>query len=396
MALNLRPTRRELAVGGAVMATASALPLRSTRAVGTDERFVLVVLRGGMDGLGVVVPYGDPALRPLRPNLIGDQPGTPNGLLDLGGFWGLNPALPTVHALYRAGHAAIFHCIGGPDRSRSHFHAQDLLETGADTRLTDGWLNRLASMLPAPPACDIALSIGPTVPLVLHGSAPTTAWSDFGHRPRVSDGFHDNIVAMHANEPTGEVLAAGLRDRRYIDATMRGVSWDGIGHGFPRAARAAARLLVAPDGPRLAELDVGGWDTHTHQPVGLREALKQLDAGIAVLRVDLAPIWHKTTIMIVTEFGRTVRQNGSGGTDHGTATAAFLLGGAVDGGKVRADWPGVGERQLFEGRDLQPTMDLRSIAKSAIAAGFGIDRTGLGTIFPDSERIAPLAGIRRS
>jgi hypothetical protein len=383
-------------LAGSVAAAAMGRASVSVRAAATDRRFVLVFLRGGLDGLGAVQPYGDQDLGRLRPGLVLAEPGQPGGLADLGGFWGLHPALRAMRAFYAAGDLLPVHCVAGPDRSRSHFQGQDMLEIGAATRMTSGWLNRIAGLLPANPNCDTALAMGGMPPLILHGPTPATTWNPFHPRPAVSRGFYDTIVAMHAQDAqTGAALANGLRERRYIDRVLAGVSYDGLAAEFPRMARAAARLLAAPDGPRLAELELGGWDTHAGQPWRLAEALGILDQGMAVLRADLSAVWPETVVLVVTEFGRIVRANGSGGTDHGTATAAFLLGGAVAGGRVLADWPGLGRGQLFEDRDLQPTLDLRAVTKGVLGPHFGLSEAEVAQVFPDSGDVAAKAGLLR-
>jgi uncharacterized protein (DUF1501 family) len=391
----MHPSRRGFLVGSAAALSVGAS--LSVRAAETDRRFVLVFLRGAMDGLNVVVPYGDPNLKLWRPSLELPGPGVDKGLADLGGFWGLHPSLKAMHAMYEANELLPIQCVAGPNRSRSHFEAQDMLEIGAEHRMTTGWMNRIAGLMPAPPLCDIAFNMGDNSPLILHGPTPTTTWDPFHPRPHVSAGFYDNIVAMHANDPlTGAALTDGLRERHYIDKVLAGVSYEGLSPDFPRLARAAARLLSAPDGPRLAELELGGWDTHTIQRPRLAEALSKLDEGMAVLRAGLADIWSHTVILVVTEFGRTVRVNGSGGTDHGTGTAAFLAGGAVKGGKVMADWPGLQANQLFENRDLQPTLDIRAVAKGVVGQHLGLSSAGLAQVFPDSENVAPKGGLLRT
>jgi uncharacterized protein (DUF1501 family) len=272
-----------------------------------------------------------------------------------------------------------------------------MMEIGAETRMTSGWLNRITALLPPAPSCDTAFTMANRLPLILHGPAQVTPWDPFHARPPVSAGFYRNIATMHAPDPlVGPELADGLRERHYVDKVMAGLTYDGVSFGFPRAARATARLLAAHDGPRLAELDLDGWDTHTNQPSRLTHALHNLDEGIAELRVGLASVWDKTTILVVTEFGRTVRVNGDTGTDHGTATAAFMLGGAVSGGRVLADWPGVGRGKLFEDRDLQPTLDIRAVAKGLLGPHFGISAVGLATVFPDSDTIVPPGNLLRA
>jgi uncharacterized protein (DUF1501 family) len=334
----MHPSRRGFLLGSAATTMSLGGASLQVRAAATDSRFVLIFLRGAMDGLDVVAPYGDANLRTWRPNLVLPEPGQPNGLVDLGGFWGLHPALKTMHALYAANDLLPIQCVAGPNRSRSHFEAQDMMEIGGEQRMTSGWLNRISALLPENPNCDVAFTMGTMLPLILHGSTPATVWDPFHSRPHVSPAFYDNIVAMHAHDPlTGAELADGLRERHYVDKVLAGTSYDGISTGFPRLARAAAKLLAAPDGPRLAELDLDGWDTHYGQRPRLTDSLRKLDEGIAVLRAGLTEVWSKTAILVLTEFGRTVRVNGSGGTDHGTGTAAFLMGGAVAGGRVLAD-----------------------------------------------------------
>ena len=391
--------RRRFLVGsaGTIAFGGASLQLRAAQ---TDGRFVLVFLRGAMDGLDVVVPYGDPNLRAWRPNLVlpdpgqSQQVGQARGLADLGGFWGLHPSLRAMHALYQANDLLPIQAVAGSNRSRSHFEAQDMMEIGAETRMTSGWLNRIAAQLPPSPNCDVAFSMSTMAPLILQGPTPTTAWDPFHARPKVSGHFYDDLVAMHADDPlTGAGMTDGLKVRRYLDKVLANTSYDGLSNGFPRLARAAAHMLAAPDGPRLAELDLDGWDTHTNQRPRLFESLRRLDEGIAVMRAGLAEVWSKTVILVLTEFGRTVRVNGAAGTDHGTGTAAFLAGGAVQGGKVLADWPGLAETKLFENRDLQPTLDIRAIAKGVLGPLLHVAPQALAQVFPDSDHVTPQAGL---
>jgi uncharacterized protein (DUF1501 family) len=389
----MHTSRRRFLLGSAATLSVGDASL-TVRAAQTDARFVLIFLRGAMDGLNVVVPYGDANLRTWRPSLVPPEPGQANGLADLGGFWGLHPSLKTMHALYVANDLLPIQCVAGPNRSRSHFEAQDIMEIGAEERITSGWLNRIAGLLPANPNCDVAVAMGSMSPLVLHGRTPTTTLDPFHGRPRVSNGFYKNIAVMHASDPqTGADIADGLKNRRYIDTVLADEPYEGVSSGFPRLARAAARMLRAPDGPRLAELELDGWDTHVRQPPHLAESLGRLDDGIAVLRAGLGDVWSHTSILVVTEFGRTVRVNGNGGTDHGTGTAAFLLGGAVAGGRVLADWPGLSRNQLFEDRDLQPTLDVRAIVKGILGPFLGLSTQDLATVFPNSDSVVPKAGL---
>jgi uncharacterized protein (DUF1501 family) len=392
----MHPSRRGFLLGSAASLSVGGASL-TVRAAETDARFVLIFLRGAMDGLNVVVPYGDANLKTWRPNLVPPEPGRPDGLADLGGFWGLHPSLKMMHTLYAAGDLLAVQCVAGPNRSRSHFEAQDMMEIGAEQRMTSGWLNRIAALLPTNSTCDAAIAMGSTSPLVLHGPTSTTTLDPFHGRPRVSAGFYDTIARMHSSDPlTGADVADGLKERHYIDGVLTGISYDGISPGFPRLARAAARMLRAPEGPRLAELELDGWDTHVRQQPVLSQSLSRLDEGIAVLRADLADVWSRTAIMILTEFGRTVRVNGNAGTDHGTGTAAFLLGGAVNGGRVVADWPGLGRAQLFEDRDLQPTLDIRAVAKGLLGPHLGLSAVNLANVFPDSAAVGMKMGLLRT
>jgi uncharacterized protein (DUF1501 family) len=361
----------------------------------THKRLVVVLLRGAMDGLAAVVPYGDPNLRNWRSAIVTPEPGSEQGLLDLGGFWGLHPALPNLHALYKAGAMLPVHAVAMPKRTRSHFDGQDLLECGTEERLDSGWLNRLAALLPAGGPSDNAVALGENVPLLLRGPVHVSSWSP-GAKPTPSTEFYSRLRAIHSTDPlTGPALDDGFREREFnMHATS--APTDGKGnHPFVVLARTAGQLLGKSDGPRLAALQLDGWDTHAFQVFRLGFSFKPLDDGMAALRDALGPAWSDTVVLIVTEFGRTVRVNGNGGTDHGTGTVAFVLGGAVNGGRVQVDWPGLGESQLFENRDLNPTTDLRSVTKAIVGPHFGLKPEALDRLFPDSAHAEPIAGLLR-
>ena len=359
------------------------------------KRFVVIILRGAMDGLATIAPYGDPNLHKWRAFLTMPEPQKPNGLLDLGGFWGLHPSMPHLHALYRAGEALPVQAIAGPTRSRSHFEAQDLLECGAEQRITSGWLNRLASILPTGGSADNAIALSQNIPLVLRGPAKVATWT-LGSRASPAADFYRQLQALHDTDPlTGPVLADGLREREFNALALSGLSGAGPEPEFVSLARAAGRLLADSHGPRLAALDLDGWDTHSSQNPRLADALKTLDSGLAALREALGMNWTDTAVLVMTEFGRTVRVNGTGGSDHGTASVALVLGGQINGGRVQANWPGLAENQLFESRDLNPTADLRGLAKGILTAHFGLESDALRTIFPDSTDIEPMGAVFR-
>jgi uncharacterized protein (DUF1501 family) len=424
----------------------------------TEKRFVVVILRGAMDGLSAVVPYGDPGLAALRPELVPPPPGQDKGLLDLGGKFGLHPAMTRSLALYRANELAIVHAVAGNYRVRSHFEAQDNLESGADHRMTSGWLNRAVAAMPASAkqgtdASSCAIAIGATVPLLLRGGQPVANWAPHGFaEPQLS--LYQAILALNEGDPiTGPAITAGLRDRGFGDQVMghdqagrnppsdrdqamdrdmdmsseearirvtagdqtrgrdqameanpfrqgqdpaKGGARNGGRFAFPALATAAGDLLRAPDGPRIAALDLGGWDTHTAQNNRLTQPLTQLDTGLDALKTALGDAWRHTVVMVMTEFGRTARMNGTKGTDHGTATVSFVAGGAVSGGRVLANWPGLGRGQLFEDRDLAPTTDLRSVATGILTAHLGLDQSAMAIVFPGSGPVQPTRGLVRS
>lgn len=365
----------------------------------TDKRLVVVILRGALDGMAAVVPYGDPALIGLRGEILPAAPGQPNGMLDLGGFYGLHPALSGLHALYTANEALIVHAVAANYRVRSHFEAQDYLESGDDHRLTSGWLNRAVSMMPATansrPGGE-ALAVGVSVPLLLRGPAEVANWGPHG-LGRPAPDLYAAIAALNQHDPViGPAIKEGLRARGFSDAVLAGDSNQKDRYGFASLARSTGEMLRDPDGPRIAALEIGGWDTHTAQPGRLTGALTQLDNGLVALKTALGPAWGQTAVLVMTEFGRTARVNGTKGTDHGTGTVAFVLGGAVAGGRVVATWPGLADSQLFEHRDLAPTTDLRSVAKGMLAGHLGLTPAAMTQVFPGSGNLSAMAGLIRT
>jgi uncharacterized protein (DUF1501 family) len=364
----------------------------------TDKRLVVVILRGALDGMSAVVPYGDANLVALRGPLIPPAPGSDGGMIDLGGFYGLHPALAGLGGLYRDGDLLPVHAVAGHYRSRSHFEAQDYMESGADQRMTTGWLNRAVLAMPARSG-DTAMSVGMSLPLLLRGPAKVGAYAPHAFGKPEPD-LYARIAALHQSDPiTGPAIAEGLRDRGFETAVLQ---TDGetkpsaAQYTFPALCSSAGKLLAAPDGPRVAALEVGGWDTHAAQMNRLTAPLKQLDAGLVALRGAMGDAWKQTAVLVMTEFGRTARINGTNGTDHGTGTVAFVAGGAVAGGRVLADWPGLGQGKLFEDRDLAPTTDLRAVAKGLLVHHLGLPPTAMTAVFPGSEEATPLSGLLRT
>jgi uncharacterized protein (DUF1501 family) len=364
----------------------------------TEKRLVIVLLRGALDGLSAVQPYGDPDFSSLRGPLALPQPGQPGGLLDLGWFYGLHPKLANLHAMYAAGDATILHAVAGHYRSRSHFEAQDFLESGADQRLDSGWLNRAVAELPATPGQDLALTVGLSTPLILRGHAEVAAWAP-EHIAQPQDEFYARVMDMTARDSLiGPAVSEGIRRRGLAVTALAGQPVDPKhDHSFAALMGSAGRLLASPTGPRVAALEITGWDTHAGQLHRLDGVLSQLDDGFGALKSGLGPAaWRHTTVLAVTEFGRTAHINGTGGTDHGTGAAAFLVGGAVAGGRVRADWPGLGSGKLFEARDLAPTTDLRGVIKGVLAAHLGLSNAALARVYPGSDDAPPINGLIRA
>jgi uncharacterized protein (DUF1501 family) len=388
-----------LGLGAAVSMGRASLAMA---AASTDRRLVVVILRGALDGLAAVIPYGDPALAAQRAALLPPGPGQAGGMLDLGGFFALHPALVGMHQMYAAGQLLPVHAVAGHVHTRSHFEAQDLMESGADQRMTSGWLNRaIARMAPgAPTATPIA--IGVTTPLLLRGPAAVGAYAPHTFGTPEPD-LYARLVAMHGNDPvTGPALKRGLAERGFTAAQLEQPGMDhqpnapaGARYAFATLAGTAGRLMAAPGGPRIAAMELGGWDTHAGQMQRLQAPLKQLDDGLVALKDGLGDAWGRTAVLVMTEFGRTVHINGTGGTDHGTGTVAFLAGGAVNGGRVRADWPGLSDGRLFENRDLQASLDLRALAKGLLGAHLGLDNAALLQAFPGSDAVAPAGGLVR-
>jgi uncharacterized protein (DUF1501 family) len=404
-----RLSRRGFLLGLAAAATVGDVRLALADAPG-EQRLVVVLLRGGMDGLSVVQAYGDPDFAGLRGALALPEPGREDGTLDLGGRYGLHPSLAKAHALYRANQMLVLHAVAGPGRSRSHFEAQDLLESGAAQRLSSGWLNRALSAMPRTGGRTYnGLSVGLDVPLLMRGPVMVQNYAPAGVMP-VNDDLMARIETMLARDPAfGPAVARGREERRFAAAVLESDADDPDGEmmgGRQRRRRggslaavgeAAGRLLASRDGPRVAALELGGWDTHAAQAGRLKPALATLDNGLDALRRGLGEAaWRQTAVLVITEFGRTARPNGSQGTDHGTAGAAFLAGGAVAGGRVVADWPGLGAGKLYEDRDLQPTTDLRAVAKGLLRDHLKLPAAAMEQAFPGSASVAPMGRLVRT
>ena len=427
MAINLHaqklhaPTRRELLMSSGVLFAWGCLP-KIARAEGRDPRLLVMILRGALDGLAAVAPVGDPDWMRLR----GDQAlalapgpqGTP-AALPLNGFFALNPAMPNLHRMYRAGQATIVHAVASPYRERSHFDGQDVLESGL-TRpgsAETGWLNRaLAGLEPAglvSPKGREAFAVGPVTPLVVRGSAPVMSWTP----PRLPPPTDDTVMRLlDLYRHTDPALARVLEERIDLAAIARAGGMDMPNQPGPMAqaarpqlpgaqqrkyfadsAGAAASFLARPDGPRIGALSFDGWDTHADEGAAngrLANLLGALDGALGAVETGMGAAWRETVVAVVTEFGRTARINGTEGTDHGTATIALLAGGAVKGGRVIADWPGLRDGDLYQQRDLKPTTDLRAVLKGVLRHHVRVSEAALANaLFPDSAGVKAMSGL---
>lgn len=374
-----------------------SLTLMGGAAAFTDQdhagrKLVVIVCRGAMDGLSAAPPVGDPNYPALRGGIVIPA----EDVLPLDGYFGLHPKLAALHALAQAGQARIAPAVAIPQRVRSHFEAQDLLENGGD-RLYDattGWLNRTLAALGGERAIK-ALSIGPQAPMILSGPVPVGSWSPGGHLNGGTARLAAALQELYGPHPAlGAALAAGLATEAQAEA-LRGDKANGA-RGF---AETAGKLLSAPDGPSIAVLSLTGFDTHAGQGASeglLATRLGVLDQTVAGLQDGLGAAWGQTVVIAATEFGRTARVNGTGGTDHGTASTLILAGGALKPGGLIGDWPTLAPGKLFEGRDLAPTLDIRSVFKGVLAGHLGVERRTLdGLVFPDSREASPVADLVR-
>lgn len=373
----------------------------------TDRRFVVVILRGALDGLAAVPPHGDPDYAGVRRQLALEKNGT-NGLHDLDGFFGLHPALPNLKAMYDAKEALVFHNICSPYRDRSHFDGQNVLETGGTGPhvLQDGWLNRALAPLGLNNN-ERAIAIAQTPPLLLSGPSHVASWMP-EVLPPPDETFLAEVRTLYAGDAVlsqslASALATQARARAAMDdmpKTSKGKNPAGGYGNLVPLFEGAGRLLATDTGPRIAVLDASGWDTHFNEGTAdgqLARRLAALDAALDSFRTALGAAWSKTAIVMATEFGRTVQPNGSGGTDHGTGGAAFLIGGAVAGGTVRAEWVGLKPDALKDGRDQPARTDLRALFKGALAEHLGAPRSALDEkVFPDSGGVAPLTQLLRA
>ena len=417
--------RREFLNLGALLAGGALLTSRVAfgRADERRSRFVLILMRGALDGLAAVAPYGDRDYAALRGEFALRAPGEAGGALPLNGFFGLHPSLEFLQQCYAARELTVFHALATPYRERSHFDGQDVLENGSPRAhaLQSGWLNRALARSPGRAQREAGVALGQNVPLVMRGPAEVSSWSasklgalDEDTLARITDLYAgDPLLSVRlADALTADAIAgadgAGNAAAMAPEAAPRDMSAAGTparppkanGARYAEVVRAAAGFLRQEAGPKVAMFDTTGWDTHANEGAAqgqLAGRLAALDQGLATLKQELGPVWSDTVVLLVTEFGRTAAVNGTRGTDHGTATAALLVGGAVAGGRVIADWPGLSARALYQGRDLAPTLDLRSVLKAVLQEHLLVPPRELErTVFPDSGAARALRDLVRS
>ena len=405
------PSRRDMLVSSGALVAWAFLP-KLARAEGRDPRFLAIVLRGALDGLAAVAPVGDPDWAALRGDsalsLAGKTPA-----LKLDDFFALNPAMPHLHSMFAAKEAIVVHACATSYRERSHFDGQDILESGVEKpgAARTGWLNRLLAGL-APethvnPSGGLAFAVGPVTPLVVRGPAPVLTWSPRRLMPASDDTIMRLITLYRRTDPDFERVLEGSKKLTALvrehgveqkpTSEITGPNVAQLRAYFTETVGAAAKFLAEPDGPRVGALALDGWDTHFNEGIArgqLAQLLDALDGALAAAKQNMGPAWRETVIVLVTEFGRTARINGSLGTDHGTATVALLVGGALKGGRVIADWPGLKPAQLLEDRDLKPTTDVRAVLKGLLRDHLRADERMLAAdVFPSSTDVKPIAGL---
>ena len=407
-------TRRELLAGSGALFAWAFVP-KLARAEGRDPRFLTIVLRGALDGLAAVAPVGDPDWIKLRGDKALKAEG--NSALALDGFYALNPAMPNLHRFYHAGQAIVVHAAATPYRERSHFDGQDVLESGLPrpAKAESGWLNRALGALEAGepaqrPNGRRAFAVGPVTPLVVRGAAPVFSWAP-PRLPPVADETTMRLLDLYrhtdpelarvmedrmALAPLAPPRPAGVRPQDMGPAVQLG-NINLIKSYFAEVAGAAGKVLASADGPRVGALALDGWDTHANEGAvtgRLANLLGALDGALAAIEQNMGPAWQETVVALITEFGRTARINGTDGTDHGTATVALLVGGALKGGRVIADWPGLKEADLHDKRDLKATTDLRAVLKGLLRDHLRVeDRVLAAEVFPGSDGVMAMEGL---
>lgn len=341
-----------------------------------SAKVVWLVLRGGMDSLHTVVPYNDPDYASLRPKLAKTFK---DDLLPLNSDFALHPSLKHMHGLYKNKQMMPIVAVGSGYPKRSHFDGQDYLESGLTTMDHDtGWLGRAINLLQVQPNSK-ALAVANSVPISLRDTEKVSTWYPSNLKD-ADENIYESLMDLYQDD---ELLSSRLNEGLNTQ-DMAGNSKTKKKGKFVDLARACGKLLASNNDTDCAMLEVGGWDTHNNQSFRLTRQLTDLDNGIAALQEELADDWQNTVVMVATEFGRTAKENGTGGTDHGTGGAMFILGGAVNGGKVLGQWPGLKEEQLFDGRDLMPTTSTFSWIATVLQQHWQLSNDDISKVFPSA------------
>jgi len=380
-------TRRRFlaALGGTAMLT--LWPGLSPAASNGQTRLVVVLLRGAMDGLHLLPPQGDADYLRARGQLA------VRDALTLDGSFGLHPKMTFAHTLYADKQLLPLVAVAPPYRQRSHFDAQDCLENGtaAPGGARDGWIGRCIEAMTA----SGGVAIAQVMPLAMRGSGRAEIWSP--PLPRdLPDALMQQLQPLYAADARLAPAFADAMETAAMDTAATDMGAQRGAFRLPDAMAAAAKRMRGPDAARIAFVEDSGWDTHRGQQLALDRKFAELDAGLRAIREGLADEWARTAVVVATEFGRTVAINGSAGTDHGVGGVALLAGGAVRGGRIGGDWPGLAPGALLDGRDLRPTTDLRAVFKGLLAGHLAVRESALETrIFPDSRAVRPLEGLLR-
>jgi uncharacterized protein (DUF1501 family) len=406
----MNSSRRRFLIGAGALAATATIPNALFAYTGGSSRLVVVILRGALDGLAAVPPYGDPDYASMHRELAIAAPGGPDGALALNNTFGLHPALSFLHERFAAGELVVFDAVASPYRDRSHFDGQNVLENGLTKPIgtADGWLNRALAALPrgGGRAGDRAVAISQNVPLILRGEASVISKSPQA-TPDVDEDLLARLADLYSKDDWFSArLSEAVQTEKMVDgaAESSAMSKESAKAGYPNrvgaVARMASELMRSDGGPEIAVIEASGWDTHANQGGAkgiLATRLAGLDQGLKSLADGLGPLWPQTAVLVVTEFGRTAAVNGTRGTDHGTGGCAFLVGGAVRGGQVIADWPSLSRTALLDNRDLKPTLDLRSVFKAVLDEHMHVDASTLAKrVFPDSSGARPLQGLIRA
>jgi uncharacterized protein (DUF1501 family) len=369
-----------------------------------DPRLIVIFLRGAVDGLSVVVPYGDDGYYQSRRTIALDRPGSPNGVIDLDGHFGLHPALASIAPLWKDRSLAFVQASGSPDPTRSHFDAQIFMETGTPGRSAteDGWMNRLLGEIPGTHSATEAIAFGPNVPRILTGKQPVAnvATGNGAGKPMVIDRPEVNqaFARMYGGtDAMSKSFQVGQESRHQVmtdldDEMVKANNGAPLPNGFPGDAARLAKMMRQDPSVRFAFLALGGWDTHVNQGNAqgqLAGRLKPLGDGLATLAAGLGPIYKDTAIVVVSEFGRTVHENGNAGTDHGHGNVMWLMGGNIAGGHVYGDWPTLSSSALYQGRDLAITTDFRAVLEPVLARHLRLPDRALASVLPGTFQPSP-------